>query len=316
MATSSALPSWVLISLGFATLFLQSCSGGGGEPQQAPAAPTIKSITIFPSSASLKPGDTQQYTAVVRDSNNNIRKNVTVLWSTGDAAVATIDTNGFLTAHGNGTTTIQANTGVIKSQRASVSVMVDPVSLLAPLPPWMSYCHDICDQFTPVVVALCPSDNPGCTPSRSTTVIPQVNGEPVVSAVVQLIKDRTRGGLVFPDATVRLVSGFDAQVFHSVVLAYSAAQIEVRSELNPLISFYGVPPVWGGETALNFVTTKQESPGLTTLFYRHQSYDTGNAAAIMHNQTREIIRIERELTGITPAEPITLYVLPTDLTAN
>lgn len=318
MTKNSPLPTWVLIGSVFATLFLQSCSGGSGEPQQTPAS-TIKSITIFPSSASLKPGDTQQYTAVVRDSNNNIRDNVTVTWSTVDPAIATINAQGLLTAHQDGPTDVQATHQSIKSQVATVLVLADPVSQLAPLPPWLSYCSGACQtQLAPVVASLCPSGTPGCTPARSTIVSTQVDGEPVTGVLLAVLHAVDPYPHDLPGTTLRVVSG-DGDAFNGApkaLAAYTAAAVRLSSDTDLRVTSYGVPPVWHGTTVLNFESTVLTAPGLTTVFYRHPSFDTGSASQDIHRDEQEIMRIERDLTGITTAEPVTAYYLPTELSAT
>ncbi len=75
-------------------------------------------------------------------------------------------------------------------------------------------------------------------------------------------------------------------------------------------------PVWGGTTNLNFVSAELNSALLDTVFYRHPSYNTGNAASVLHAQGQEIIRIERDMTGITSAERVTAFFLPEEMTAT
>jgi len=50
----------------------------------------------------------------------------------------------------------------------------------APLPFWLHYCADPnCGGLQPLVVHVCPEDNPPCTPSRQTTVVPRLDGHQI-----------------------------------------------------------------------------------------------------------------------------------------
>ena len=89
----------------------------------------------------------------------------------------------------------------------------EPVAGLAPLPPWLTYCDNAqCAGLAPVIAAVCPSGTPSCTPTRSTTVVPQVNGVPISGVVLPLIRDLTLNGVSLPNTLIRLISG-DGAVF-------------------------------------------------------------------------------------------------------
>ena len=88
---------------------------------ETPAVP-VAEIKITPAELSMLVGGTQQLAAVVipaNATNNNV-----VTWGGGDAAVATVDENGLVTAHGIGTTTITATAGGVS---ASCSVTADVI---------------------------------------------------------------------------------------------------------------------------------------------------------------------------------------------
>ena len=72
--------------------------GGGGDSPREAAPAIISSVTVFPSSATLKINGTQQYTATIKDSNGNIRTS-DLAWTTGDAAIASINADGLLQAN-------------------------------------------------------------------------------------------------------------------------------------------------------------------------------------------------------------------------
>lgn len=95
-------------------LAFQSCSGGDSGSGSS-ASPTVGSITVVPSVSSIAVGQTQQYTAVVKDTNGNILNGVTVGWSSSQQDVATIDSNGLTQGLRPGATTITASQGGIKA---------------------------------------------------------------------------------------------------------------------------------------------------------------------------------------------------------
>ena len=308
----------VLIGLVFMGLFFQGC-GGGDSGSGSSASPTVGSITVVPSVSSIAVGQTQQYTAVVKDTNGNILNGVTVGWSSSQQDVATIDNNGLTQGLRPGATTITASQGGIKSQLITLAVTSEPVARLALLPPWLTYCNNAqCAGVAPVVAAVCPSGTPSCTPTRSTTVVPQVNGVPISGVAVPLIRDLTVNGLSFPNTLVRLISG-DGAVSNGATLfvnAYTAPSVQLNSEESFLVSYYGLPPVWGSTTSVNFTTTHLTSALLDTWFYRHPSFTPATSVDTLHEKGQTIITTERDLTGITTSEHVTAYFLPQELTAS
>jgi len=296
---------------------LAGCGGGGGDSPRPPAPVTMTSLTVFPSSQTLKVGETKQYTVTVKDSNGNIRQNVTVDWSTGDAAIASIDANGLLTARNEGSTTVHATSGSVQSQLVTVTVsplVVPPPPPSPPpppphalLPPWITYCDNAaCESLFKVVAAACPQGNTGCTPTRSTIVSPRANGLPISAVEFQVNGP--------PGITTRLISG-DGLAIANFLAAYATPSIQLKSDLDGTLSFYHVAPVWGGTSILDFDSTMFDSPLLTTVYYHHPSYAVGSGANL-HDKAQQIIRIERDMTGIIPADKITAFFLPTELVAN
>ncbi|MBU6434237.1 MAG: Ig-like domain-containing protein [Nitrospirae bacterium] len=241
------------------------------------------------------------------------------------------------TGTGTGTVTISVTTGTLTAGTYSgkvtlwptgansftvpVTFTVTPASVvqLAPLPPWLTYCNNmLCANLPQVVVVVCPSGNSSCTPARSTTVVPQVNGVPVSGIALPLVHDTSLNGLPLPNTILRLISG-DGVVFSGTPLfvdAYTASSVQLQSDLDFLVSYYGVLPVWSGTTVVNFTTTQLTSPLADTVFYQHPSFNTGSAASDLHTRAQTIITTERTITGITTSEHVTAYFLPTELTAS
>ncbi|MDD9949119.1 MAG: Ig-like domain-containing protein [candidate division Zixibacteria bacterium] len=91
--------------------------------------PVATSITIEPSSHTFEAiGDTLQMAAVVLDQHDNVMSEVTVLWSSGDESVATVDANGLVTAVGNGMTEISARVGDAMGSAEITVAVPDPVA--------------------------------------------------------------------------------------------------------------------------------------------------------------------------------------------
>jgi len=284
--------------------FVLSCGGGGGTAPHSLPVSTVSSITVMPSVTSIEVGQTQQFVAVVRDTKGNILSAVTVGWASSHQAVATIDNNGLAQGLSPGTTTITASHSGISSPLVSLNVTSVPVSRLAPLPPWLTYCDtEPCVSISPVVVYVCPTISPQCIPARNTTIIPQVDGKPISGVFFPLVAPA--------DTSLRLVSG-NGNVVSFLVMAFRASKVILASDQDVLISYYNVAPVWGGTTPLNFTSTLLTSALLDTVFYNHPIYDTGTAATDLHAQGQAIIMTERTITGLT-SEHVTAFFMPTEL---
>ena len=102
--------------------FLAACGGGDST---APCA--VSAITVAPNTASLRTGGTSQHTATLDASNCTTAP--TVLWSTGDAGVATVSNTGLVTAVAAGATTISATVGSVSGAvNVTVTAAVATVS--------------------------------------------------------------------------------------------------------------------------------------------------------------------------------------------
>ena len=102
-------------------LLVLSCGDGAVEPPPPPAA-VATVVTVNPSSAALSAlGETARFTAEVRDQNGQVMAGAAVAWTSSDAAVATVDASGVVTAAANGSATITATAGSV-SGNAGVTV--------------------------------------------------------------------------------------------------------------------------------------------------------------------------------------------------
>ena len=66
-------------------------------------------IDVTPASASLAPGQTQQFSATVRTRNGRTLDHAPATWATADPSIATVSATGLVTAVANGTTTVRAS---------------------------------------------------------------------------------------------------------------------------------------------------------------------------------------------------------------
>ena len=95
----------------------------------AVAEPVATSITVDPASHTLEAiGDTVELAAVVLDQHENAMADMSVTWSSGDDAVATVDENGVVTAVDNGMAEITAQAGDAMGT-ASITVAQVPASI-------------------------------------------------------------------------------------------------------------------------------------------------------------------------------------------
>ena len=85
--------------------------------------PTVATVNLSPSSASLIVGQTQQFTTTPRDSVGNILTGRTTVWSSSNATVASVSNTGLLTALAPGTMTVQAG---IDGRTATATVTITP----------------------------------------------------------------------------------------------------------------------------------------------------------------------------------------------
>ncbi len=88
-----------------------------------PDPPKLESLTIYPNSVSLTPGDIQQLTVTASPAGTSNA----VTWNSDNGTVATVSDVGLVTATGTGTAKITATSTVDGSITASITVTVSPV---------------------------------------------------------------------------------------------------------------------------------------------------------------------------------------------
>lgn len=91
---------------------VSATSGSASGTTSVTVAQRLASIDVSPAADTLfAVGDTLQLTAEPLDGNGNPVQDVTITWSSEDDAVATVDSDGLVTAAGNGTANITAAAG-------------------------------------------------------------------------------------------------------------------------------------------------------------------------------------------------------------
>ena len=112
-------------------LVLASGCGGGDsatapEPVSDPPRPTTIAVSPFATELTAL-GETVQLTAEVRDQNGRVMPAATIMWSSSNTSVATVDQAGLVTAVSTGTAAITASAGPA-SASAGITVTAPPLS--------------------------------------------------------------------------------------------------------------------------------------------------------------------------------------------
>ena len=114
----------LVTAVGNGTATISARSGSLSQNASVTVRQTVASITIEPAMATLMAiGETAQLTAAVLDENGQPVAGAVVSWSSGDETVATVSSQGLVTAVMNGTATITARAGSFTAT-AVVTVLV------------------------------------------------------------------------------------------------------------------------------------------------------------------------------------------------
>lgn len=109
----------------------------------------VASVTIVPATPSIVVGGTQQLTATMVDANNAVLTGRAVVWSSSDAAKASVSATGLVTAVAVGSATITA-TSEGKLSTATVTVLPVPVATVSVSPATASIIVGATNQLNPV----------------------------------------------------------------------------------------------------------------------------------------------------------------------
>ena len=114
-------------------VFATACGGGDSGTSPTPQPQPVASVSVQPSALSLTAGQTGNLTAQARDASGNSLSGRTITWSTSDATIATVSTQGVVTGVAPGTATITA-TSEGKSDSSTITVTPTPVASVTVAP--------------------------------------------------------------------------------------------------------------------------------------------------------------------------------------
>lgn len=137
-------------SVNFAFLFLLTLMAGcgGGGDTAASSGVTLKSIAITPANPSMPASLTNQFTATGTYSDGTSTDiTSSVIWSSGDTSVATIDSSGLASGVAAGTSAITATSGSI-SGSATLTITSATLQSIAVTPASPSIATGLTKQFT------------------------------------------------------------------------------------------------------------------------------------------------------------------------
>ena len=95
------------IAVGSAAI-IASCEGQTGNATLTVTVVPVATVSVSLASGMLKPSQTTQATATLRDANNNVLTGRSITWSSSDDALATVDQSGLVTAVAVGSVQIKA----------------------------------------------------------------------------------------------------------------------------------------------------------------------------------------------------------------
>ena len=120
------------LSSGSATITATS-EGKSGTSSVTVSVVPVASVSVTPGSVNLRVGGSAQLSATAKDSANNVLSGRIVTWSSSAPSVATVSTNGLVSAVAAGSATVTA-TSEGKSGTAAITVTVVPVASVTVAP--------------------------------------------------------------------------------------------------------------------------------------------------------------------------------------
>ncbi len=120
--------SGLIVSVGTVLILTSGC---GKESPTKPVVippPSVASVVVSPTSAKLRVGGTQRFTATARTSDGSSVSGTTITWTSSNTAVVSINAQGLATAVGVGTAIIRAVADGITSAPVTVTVAAPPIA--------------------------------------------------------------------------------------------------------------------------------------------------------------------------------------------
>jgi hypothetical protein len=155
-----------------------------------------------------------------------------------------------------------------------------------------------CSTNAMPVVKLCPDDQPDCTPSRSTTVVPTICDRPVGDLLLYV--DREQG------YSLHLVSG--EVLIWSHLRYHDAPGIVIQSDIDVEFTLSRVRPNWGGVTVLDYraVSFPDERKDVAVFWHESTSFDdivedmTEPLPEYWRRRALEIVDDQIAISGLEP----------------
>ena len=185
------------------------------------------------------------------------------------------------------------------------------VACVAPRPP--PFFH-VCDEAScggqlPVVLRVCPTVEPGCTPSRSTSVVARLDGSRIDAHL--LFVNPSPGA---PPSSLLVDSG-SAVASVGWITVLGAPEVKVDSDVDLTFTYYDVAPAWGGTTLVDFVSETSTGSDVDTSFYRHVSLEAGTTAAELQARAAATVEVERRIAALggVASPHIVAHFIPTEM---
>jgi hypothetical protein len=189
------------------------CGGDGGDPYQPPLPNLVDHVEVSPGVDTLTAiGATRRYSAVAKAANGNTVTGVSFTWSSTATGVATVASDGTVTAVGNGTATIRAKAGDVTGSGTAVIVQVATSIDVTPTPVGLAPGETIQLEVSAEDANGHAIDRPSLNWTTSHPSIAQVNSSGLVTALnegqatITAASDATSGGATVTVLTVGLVT--------------------------------------------------------------------------------------------------------------
>ena len=122
----------LIVHMAAGSLLFAGCGGKDSPtgptvtPPPPPPSPSVASIVVNPSTASLEVGGTQRFSASARASDGSTISGVNITWTSSKTAVVTINASGLATAVSAGTAMIRATADGVSSTPVMITVSEPP----------------------------------------------------------------------------------------------------------------------------------------------------------------------------------------------
>lgn len=221
VATVSAGGLVTAVQNGSATV--TAASGSAAGTASITVAQRAARVDVSPDAHTFSAlGDSVRLTGAPVDANDNGVGDVTITWSSQDDAVATVDSDGLVTAAGNGTTSITAQAGAASGAAA---VAVSQVIVEMDVMPAAMTLFSLGDTIRLVATGVDANGHPG--PAMAVTWISEHEAVATVDSTGLVTAVRTGSTDVFATAAALLDSA-------GVTVAQLAAEVRVTPEVDTL----------------------------------------------------------------------------------